>query len=128
MEEKEIRGHKERVIEATHQVLLEVFKILKDFRESLILVGGWVPIMIIPESEDKYVGTIDVDLVINDKYIVQQVLKQLKIFCWQTVTSMGPNWVDTLKKLMLTVCRYSSRWIFLPVKKDIFPRMNFLTY
>lgn len=67
MEEKEIRGHKERVIEATRQVLMEVFKLLEDFRESLILVGGWVPIMIIPQSEDKYVGTIDVDLVINDK-------------------------------------------------------------
>ena len=46
---------------------MEVFKILEDFHESLILVGGWVPIMIIPESEDKHVGTIDVDLVINDK-------------------------------------------------------------
>lgn len=67
MEEKEIRGHKERVTEATRQVLMEVFKLLEDFHESLILVGGWVPIMIIPESEDKYVGTIDVDLVINDK-------------------------------------------------------------
>ena len=69
MEEKEIRGHKERVIGATRQVLMEVFKLLEDFHESLILVGGWVPIMIIPESEDKYVGTIDVDLVINDKYL-----------------------------------------------------------
>ena len=67
MEEKEIRGHKERVTEATRQVLMEVFKLLEDFHESLILVGGWVPIMIIPESEDKHVGTIDVDLVINDK-------------------------------------------------------------
>jgi len=47
--------------------LMEVFKLLVDFHESLILVGGWVPIMIIPESEDKHVGTIDVDLVINDK-------------------------------------------------------------
>jgi len=67
MEEKELKGHRERVTEATRQVLMEVFKLLEDFRESLILVGGWVPIMIIPESEDKYVGTIDVDLVINDK-------------------------------------------------------------
>lgn len=67
MGEKEIKGHKERVIEATRQVLLEVFKLLENFHESLILVGGWVPIMIIPESEDKHVGTIDVDLLINDK-------------------------------------------------------------
>ena len=67
MEEKELKSHRERVIEATRQVLMEVFKLLEDFRESLILIGGWVPIMIIPESEDKHVGTIDVDLAINDK-------------------------------------------------------------
>jgi hypothetical protein len=67
MEGKEINGHKEIVIKATRQILLEVFKLLENFHESLILVGGWVPIMIIPEAEDKHVGTLDVDLVINDK-------------------------------------------------------------
>ncbi|MEJ2286410.1 MAG: hypothetical protein P8X85_22765 [Desulfobacterales bacterium] len=67
MEEKEINGPKEVVIKATRQILLEVFKLLENFHESLILVGGWVPIMIIPGAEDKHVGTLDVDLVINDK-------------------------------------------------------------
>lgn len=71
MEEKVIRGHREKVTEATHQVLMEVFKLLEDFHESLILVGGWVPIMIIPESEEKHVGTIDVDLVINDRSLTE---------------------------------------------------------
>ena len=67
MEEKEIIGYKEIVIKATRQILLEVFKLLENFHESLILVGGWVPIMIIPEAENKHVGTFDVDLVINDQ-------------------------------------------------------------
>ena len=71
MEEKEITDHKEKVIKATRQVLLEVFKLLENFHESLILVGGWVPIMIIPEAEDKHVGTLDVDLVINDKSLIE---------------------------------------------------------
>jgi Nucleotidyl transferase AbiEii toxin, Type IV TA system len=69
MEEKEITGHKETIIKATRQVLLEVFKLLENFHESLILIGGWVPIMIIPGAEDKHVGTIDVDLVINDRFL-----------------------------------------------------------
>lgn len=69
MEEKEITDHKDIVIKATRQVLLEVFKLLENFHESLILVGGWVPIMIIPEARDKHIGTHDVDLVINDKFL-----------------------------------------------------------
>ena len=65
--EKEIADYKEKVVNATRQVLLEVFKLLESFHDSLILAGGWVPIMIIPEAEDKHVGTLDVDLVINDR-------------------------------------------------------------
>jgi hypothetical protein len=67
MEEKEIIDHKNIAITGVRQILLEVFKLLEDFHESLILIGGWVPIMIIPEVEDKHVGTLDVDLAINDK-------------------------------------------------------------
>jgi len=40
MGEKEIKGHRERVTEANRQVLMEVFKLLENFHESLILVGG----------------------------------------------------------------------------------------
>ena len=71
MEEREITGRKEKIIKATRQVLLEVFKLLENFHESLILVGGWVPIMLIPDAEDKHIGTLDVDLVINDKSLIE---------------------------------------------------------
>jgi hypothetical protein len=67
MEENKIAGHKEKVTKATRRILLEVLQILENFHESLILAGGWVPIMIIPDAEDKHVGTLDVDLVINDR-------------------------------------------------------------
>jgi len=71
METTEITGHNERVIAATRQVLLEVFYLLEEFNDSLILVGGWVPVMIIPGAVDKHVGTIDVDLAINDRTLVE---------------------------------------------------------
>ncbi len=71
MEENKTTSYSARVIRATRQVLLEVFQLLEKFRDSLILVGGWVPIMIIPEAADKHLGTIDVDLAINDKTLVE---------------------------------------------------------
>lgn len=64
-------GYGDRVIRATRKVLLEVFQLLEKFYESLILVGGWVPIMIMPDAEDKHVGTIDVDLAINDRTLFE---------------------------------------------------------
>lgn len=63
--------YSDRVVKATHQVLLEVYQLLEKFHESLLLVGGWVPIMIIPDAVEKHVGTIDVDLAINDRALIE---------------------------------------------------------
>ena len=64
-------GYSDRVIRATRQVLLEVFWLLEQYRDSLILIGGWVPIMIIPDAENKHVGTIDVDLAIDGRTLLE---------------------------------------------------------
>jgi hypothetical protein len=61
----------DRVTRATQRVLLEVFQLLEKFHGSLILIGGWVPIMMIPDAEDKHVGTIDVDLAIDDRTLLE---------------------------------------------------------
>jgi hypothetical protein len=45
-------AYSDRVIRVTQQVLLEVFQLLEKFHESLILIGGWVPIMMIPDGVD----------------------------------------------------------------------------
>ena len=64
-------GYSERILRATRQVLLEVFQLLDKFQDSLILIGGWVPIMIVQDAVDKHVGTIDVDLAINDRTLLE---------------------------------------------------------
>ena len=66
-------GYSERVVRATRQVLLEVIQLLDKFQDSLVLIGGWVPIMIIPDAADKHVGTIDVDLAINDRTLLETI-------------------------------------------------------
>ena len=68
--------YSERVVRATRQVLLEVFQLLDKFQDSLILIGGWMPIMIVPDAVDKHVGTIDVDLAINDRALLETGSRQ----------------------------------------------------
>ncbi len=70
MEKNRSIKYSERLNKAAHQVLLEVVNLLREFNDSLILVGGWVPVMILPDSADKHVGTIDVDLAINDRTLL----------------------------------------------------------
>jgi hypothetical protein len=55
---------------ASKVALLELARTLRPYRESLILVGGWVPFLLIeghggPASEFLHVGSIDIDFVVD---------------------------------------------------------------
>jgi len=52
-------------IEACNSVLLELSHILGEFRDSIVLVGGGVPPLLMPEVADKHSGTIDIDYALN---------------------------------------------------------------
>ena len=52
-------------VEAAHSVLLELTRLLGEYRDEIVLVGGWVPALLLPGGEDKHIGSIDVDLAFN---------------------------------------------------------------
>lgn len=54
-----------RQIEAAHRTLVDVGQVLAAFQDCLVLVGGWVPDLLIPDAEEKHVGSIDVDLALD---------------------------------------------------------------
>jgi len=57
--------------EAAFQVLIEVLYLLQEFESSLILVGGWVPILLLPDVSEKHVGTVDVDIAIDGRALTE---------------------------------------------------------
>jgi len=59
---------------ASKSVLLELMTILKSYRDSLVLIGGWVPYFLLEAHKSKginltHIGSIDIDLVIDPKVI-----------------------------------------------------------
>jgi hypothetical protein len=52
-------------VEAAHRVLVDVGQVLQSFREAIVLVGGWVPDLLLPDAEPAHVGSIDVDLALD---------------------------------------------------------------
>ena len=66
---KKRTDYSDRAMQATRSVLLEVIHLLKEFENSIILVGGWVPIMLLPDAREKHVGTIDVDLALDPRQL-----------------------------------------------------------
>ena len=60
--------YEEGLTKASMSALLELSLTLKSYRESIVLVGGWVPYLLIQQygkKEFKHVGSIDIDLAID---------------------------------------------------------------
>ena len=61
------RDYSGDLVEAAHSVLLELVRLLGEYRDDLVVVGGWVPQLILPAEPLKHVGSIDVDLAFNHR-------------------------------------------------------------
>ena len=54
-----------RQVEAARRTLVDVMQVLAAYHDSIVLVGGWVPDLLLPEAIEKHVGSIDVDLALD---------------------------------------------------------------
>jgi hypothetical protein len=59
----------EREVKAANSVLVELIHILGEYKDAIVIVGGSVPPLLFPDSANKYVGTLDVDIAIDHKLI-----------------------------------------------------------
>lgn len=60
------------LVEAAGRVLLELARLLYDFREGIVLVGGSVPSLILDPSLPEHIGSIDVDIAL-DQNMIQEI-------------------------------------------------------
>ena len=54
-------------VEAARSVMLELVHLLGEYRDDIVVVGGWVPALLIPQDKARHIGSIDVDLALNHK-------------------------------------------------------------
>lgn len=54
-----------RQVEAAHRVLIDVHQVLAFFNDSLVVVGGWVPELLIPNAPEAHIGSVDVDVALD---------------------------------------------------------------
>jgi hypothetical protein len=69
-------------VDAAHSVLLELARILGEYRDSIAVVGGWVPSLVIENAKEKHIGSIDVDIAVDHRTIDEpgyRTIRQLLI-------------------------------------------------
>jgi len=54
-----------RQVQAARRVLVDLGQVLAAFQDCLVVVGGWVPDLLILEAEEAHVGSIDVDVALD---------------------------------------------------------------
>lgn len=65
-------------VAAAHSVLLEITHLLGAYRDSMILVGGWVPRFLCREATAPHVGSIDIDLLLDHRTLQDPAYKTIK--------------------------------------------------
>jgi len=69
-------------VDTALSVLIELMTVLGEFRENIVLTGGWIPYFLLKESRDEHVGSLDIDIALDfhkisdDTY--QTILQALK--------------------------------------------------
>jgi hypothetical protein len=54
-------------VEAARSVMLELVNLLGEYHDDIVVVGGWVPALLIPQNKARHIGSMDVDLALNHK-------------------------------------------------------------
>lgn len=62
------RDYGDRQVEAARRVLVDLGQTLGSyFEDSIVVVGGWVPDLLLPDAAEPHGGSIDVDLALDAK-------------------------------------------------------------
>lgn len=56
-------------VAAARSVLLELAHLLGEYRNDIVVVGGWVPELLLAHTSTNYIGSMDVDLALNHRSI-----------------------------------------------------------
>ena len=54
-------------VEAAHSVLLELARLLGEYQDSIVIVGGWVPQLLLSQASRQHIGSLDVDVALNHR-------------------------------------------------------------
>jgi hypothetical protein len=55
----------QRQVDAAHRVLIDVGQVLASFADCMVVVGGWIPDLLIPDAGEPHSGSIDVDIALD---------------------------------------------------------------
>ncbi|GBD98044.1 hypothetical protein BMS3Abin07_00051 [bacterium BMS3Abin07] len=60
-----ISDYGDREVNACKAVLLELVHLLGEIKDDMVIIGGWTPSFLFPQTDDPHVGSLDIDLALD---------------------------------------------------------------
>jgi hypothetical protein len=70
--------YRAEAVAAARSVLIELTHLLGEYRDQIVLVGGWVPEFLLEGAKEQHVGSLDVDLAIDHRHVPQEVYETIQ--------------------------------------------------
>jgi len=67
-------------VEACLSVMVELMTVLGEFRDSIALVGGWVPYFLLEEGKEQHTGSLDIDIAFDLEKISDETYQTILQF------------------------------------------------
>ena len=64
-------------VNACLSVLVEIMTILGEFRDNIVLVGGWIPYFLMEKNRHEHVGSLDIDIALDFQKISGDTYKTI---------------------------------------------------
>lgn len=65
-------------VEAARSVLIELVHLLGEYKDDIVLIGGWIPEVLLPHYSGPHVGSMDVDIALNHLKIHEEGYKMIQ--------------------------------------------------
>jgi len=62
-------------VNAAYSVLIEIIRVLGEYRDNIVLIGGWVPQILFQNKGELHTGSIDIDLALDHRQITDEGYK-----------------------------------------------------
>ena len=62
-------------VNAAYSVLIEIVRVFGDYRNNIVLIGGWVPQILFQNKDEPHTGSIDIDLAFDHRQITDEGYK-----------------------------------------------------
>ncbi|OHD67292.1 MAG: hypothetical protein A2W19_02470 [Spirochaetes bacterium RBG_16_49_21] len=70
--------YNERLVSAARSVMLELVRVLGEYKDEMIIIGGWVPALLLPSVSESHVGSTDIDIALDHRMAKEEAYKTIK--------------------------------------------------